>query len=56
MTTLEMLLITAIIFLPLIVGYGRCLDDWTMTKILLCFLVPVLGWFVALGIAILAER
>ncbi len=56
MNSFELLLIVAIIFLPVIVGYGRCLGHLTMTKVWLWLgLLPVAGWFVALAIAIGAD-
>lgn len=56
MNSFELLLIVVIIFLPLVVGYGRRLGHWTMTKVWLWLgLLPVAGWFVALAIAIGAD-
>lgn len=44
--------VAAIYSLPLLIGYGRRLDHWTMTKIWLFLgLLPVAGWFVAAAIA-----
>ena len=57
MNILELLLLFIIISLPLIVGYWRGLDHWTMTKIWLWFgCLPVIGWFVALFIAFSADH
>ena len=55
MDSLSLLLIVAALFLPLLVGYGRCLDHWRMTQIWLCLLLPVAGWFIALAIALRRE-
>ena len=55
MNTLLWLLIVPLLFLPLIVGYGRGLDHWRMTQIWLWLLLPVIGWFVALSIALCRE-
>ncbi len=44
-----------IVFLPLLIGYGRCLDDWRMMQIYLWYFLPVLGWFVALYVALKSE-
>ena len=52
MNSLSLLLIVAILCLPLVVGYGRCLDHWRMMQIWLWLLLPVAGWFVALYLAL----
>ncbi len=55
MSSTTWLLLFAIIFLPLIVGYGRCLDHWCMTQIWLWLLLPGVGWFAALAVALRRE-
>lgn len=52
----DLLLLAALAFVPPLVGYGRGLSHWTMTKIWLWLgLLPVAGWFVALAIALSAD-
>ena len=43
-------------FLPAAVGYFRRLDDWTMTRIWLCLLLPVMGWCVSMALALDTPR
>ena len=55
MNSLSLLLIVATVCLPLLIGYSRCLDHWRMTQIWLWLLLPVVGWFVAMDIALRRE-
>jgi hypothetical protein len=50
--------LTALIlaFLPPAVGYWRRLDDWTMMRVWLWLLLPVLGWCVSLALALETRR
>lgn len=43
-------------FLPPLVGYWRRLDDWSMAKVWLWLLLPVIGWCVSLALAISGPR
>jgi hypothetical protein len=52
MNSFELLLIFVIIFLPLIVGYGRCHGHLRMMQIWLWLSLPVAGWPIAVYLAI----
>ena len=57
MNLLDLLIVTLIVFFPPLLGYGRRLDHWTLTKIWMWLgLLPVLGWFVAMAISISEDR
>lgn len=53
---LFILLSLMLAFLPPAIGLCRRLDDWTMIRVWLWLLLPVLGWFIALALALDSRR
>lgn len=46
------ILAVGVSLLPIAIAYGCELDDWTMIRFWLWFMVNVIGWFMAMSIAL----